>query len=38
MKILLNRYTSQVYLFNKICFVIHAWVFDDIMTFEYLRS
>ena len=24
-------------LFNKMCFVIHAWAFDDVMTFEYLN-
>ena len=25
-------------LFREICFVFHAWAFDDIMTFEYLVS
>ena len=25
-------------LFGKICFVFHAWAFDNIMTFEYLKS
>ena len=25
-------------LFINICFVFHAWAFDNVMTFEYLRS
>ena len=25
-------------LFSKICFMFHAWAFDDVMTFEYLKS
>ena len=24
-------------LFNEICFVFHAWAFDNVMTFEYLK-
>ena len=23
--------------FSEICFVFHAWEFDDVMTFEYLK-
>ena len=25
-------------LFSKMCFMFHAWAFDDVMTFEYLKS
>ena len=25
-------------LFNNMCFVFHAWAFDDVMIFEYLNS
>ena len=25
-------------LFSKMCFMFHAWAFDDFMTFEYLKS
>ena len=25
-------------LFSKICLVFYSWVFDDVMTFEYLES
>ena len=34
---LINRLRSLSKLFNKMYFLYHAWTFDDLVKFEYLK-
>ena len=38
----MQNFITRLYLlstlFNKMCLAFHAWAFDDVMTFEYLKS
>ena len=34
----MTRFCLLPKLFSEMCLVFYAWAFDDVITFEYLRS